>query len=497
MKARDTGQSVDYLVSSIVTGLGRKSKQILDNLGISAAQLDEEMQKDGDMAKAVGRIIDQQMEAAGEHFETAAEREQQATTKVANAQLELGNQMSKTFGIGQTSFSEMQAKAETFILKGLTKLIIFCQDLYHRLASVRVVVETIKFAFDTAFKVCEIGFRWLIDTVKGTGRILRDLTGIVEGLFTFDFDKAGRAWDSLLAGIGKTFKEFVSDGKDVGERWGKNVIDSINATMGKAKVNSPKPANELDEVTVTGTRRTKTKQSQKGTTTNARDTAEDDLKKYQQNLERLAVGGMDDAEKREHELQQQLLLLKGYYDASLSYAQQHGEDTEAIDQAYLKAREKLYHDYLAREEQERQKAEDAEKNQREQQAQQEERQRQQQLREEEHAEQRRQQIRQQYGLVGQQEFYQMQLDQLKEYLDQELITTEEYEKAKKQLRIQNAKESFDYWSQQAGGAIAALQDAELAQVQAKYDAEIDAARKAGKDTTALEEKKAQEELKIQ
>jgi hypothetical protein len=33
-KAKDTGQSVDYMASSIVTGLGRKSVMILDNLGL-------------------------------------------------------------------------------------------------------------------------------------------------------------------------------------------------------------------------------------------------------------------------------------------------------------------------------------------------------------------------------------------------------------------------------------------------------------------------------
>ena len=38
-KAKDTGESVDYMVNSITTGLGRQSKQILDNLGISAAEL--------------------------------------------------------------------------------------------------------------------------------------------------------------------------------------------------------------------------------------------------------------------------------------------------------------------------------------------------------------------------------------------------------------------------------------------------------------------------
>ena len=45
-KAKDTGQSVDYLVNSIVTGLGRKSKMILDNLGLSASEIDEKMKWD-------------------------------------------------------------------------------------------------------------------------------------------------------------------------------------------------------------------------------------------------------------------------------------------------------------------------------------------------------------------------------------------------------------------------------------------------------------------
>ena len=59
------------------------------------------------------------------------------------------------------------------------------------------------------------------------------------------------------------------------------------------------------------------------------------------------------------------------------------------------------------------------------------------------------------------------------------------------------KEAFDYYSNLAGGAVQALQQAEEANVDAKYDAEIEAAKKAGKDTTELEKKKADEKLKIQ
>ena len=38
-QAKDTGQDVNYLVDSIVTGLGRKSLPILDNLGLSAEDI--------------------------------------------------------------------------------------------------------------------------------------------------------------------------------------------------------------------------------------------------------------------------------------------------------------------------------------------------------------------------------------------------------------------------------------------------------------------------
>jgi hypothetical protein len=89
-KAKDTGQSVDYLVNSIVTGLGRKSKMILDNLGISATEIDEKMKKTGDMTKAVGEIVREQMAKAGDYVETAADRAAQANTNLQNKMEELG-----------------------------------------------------------------------------------------------------------------------------------------------------------------------------------------------------------------------------------------------------------------------------------------------------------------------------------------------------------------------------------------------------------------------
>lgn len=83
-KAKDTGESVDYLVTSIVNGLGRQSKQILDNLGISAAELTKRMGEGKDMTQAVAEIIREEMEKAGDYVETAADRASQAAAKAQN-----------------------------------------------------------------------------------------------------------------------------------------------------------------------------------------------------------------------------------------------------------------------------------------------------------------------------------------------------------------------------------------------------------------------------
>jgi hypothetical protein len=89
-KAKDTGQSVDYMVDSIVTGLGRKSLMILDNLGLSATEIRDKMKETGDMTKAVGEIIREQMANAGEYVETAADRATQANVELQNAMERLG-----------------------------------------------------------------------------------------------------------------------------------------------------------------------------------------------------------------------------------------------------------------------------------------------------------------------------------------------------------------------------------------------------------------------
>lgn len=120
-KAKDTGQSVDYMVDSIVTGLGRKSLMILDNLGLSATQIKERMGENGDMTIAVGEIIREQMEAAGDYMETAADRGARANAELENSYLRLGNMMRETFSIG--SVEELSNRTEAYATDTMTGLL--------------------------------------------------------------------------------------------------------------------------------------------------------------------------------------------------------------------------------------------------------------------------------------------------------------------------------------------------------------------------------------
>ena len=92
-RAIETGESIDYLVESIVLGISRKSIPILDNLGISAQQVQDEFKKTGDFAEAVGNIINESMGEAGETILTTAERQAQLRTEIENTKVEIGERL--------------------------------------------------------------------------------------------------------------------------------------------------------------------------------------------------------------------------------------------------------------------------------------------------------------------------------------------------------------------------------------------------------------------
>lgn len=111
--------------------------------------------------------------------------------------------------------------------------------------------------------------------------------------------------------------------------------------------------------------------------------------------------------------------------------------------------------------------------------------------------QRIQSIRDQYGLSTQKERFDAELAQLKAARGQGLLQEEEYETAIQNLKRDSFKQQFDYYSNLFSGAVQALQQAEMDNVDAQYDAEIEAAQGNSEEVERLEKEKAQKKLDIQ
>lgn len=234
---------------------------------------------------------------------------------------------------------------------------------------------------------------------------------------------------------------------------------------------------------------------------------------YNDALSQMREVGMSDRDKQELDHKLQLSSLEAFYKSALEIARKNGEDEVALTEAYEAAKAKIISKHTEQAESDRlqfrrqyglatqQELFNAELEQLKKSldekgaTQQEKEQAVANLTKE--FEERKFQIRQQYGLATQQELYNAEIEQLKQHLQNKMMTEEEYEEAVKQMKFDRWKESFDYYSNLFGNALKSLQDAEVANVNAKYDAEIEAAKNAGKDTTELEKKKANETLKIQ
>jgi len=89
-RAKETGEEVDYLVRSFVTGIGRKSALVMDNLGISATELQAEVKRVGDFATAVGNIMTREMASSGKSVDTVADKTARLNATFRNTKVAIG-----------------------------------------------------------------------------------------------------------------------------------------------------------------------------------------------------------------------------------------------------------------------------------------------------------------------------------------------------------------------------------------------------------------------
>lgn len=107
-RAQQTGESVDYLVDSVVRGIGRKSILVLDNLGLSATRLREQFggaaiasKTVGEVTEGVAAIAQVELTKMGGYVDTAATKTAQLEAAWKNLKLEVAK---KTESSGLVDF---------------------------------------------------------------------------------------------------------------------------------------------------------------------------------------------------------------------------------------------------------------------------------------------------------------------------------------------------------------------------------------------------------
>ena len=198
LKAQQTGQSVDYMTNSIVTGLGRKSPLILDNLGISAAEISEKTKETGDFMKAVAEIVDTQLAEAGETYISAADRAAQKTVELENAQKKLGDLLLPLKEEWDDAYGDIQMNIISVVSwllknKGAVETLTICVTVF---TAVTLAARAAMIAHATATaKATVVSKAWNVIVATGT-TLLKALQAVLL-LATGRIDKARVAWAAM------------------------------------------------------------------------------------------------------------------------------------------------------------------------------------------------------------------------------------------------------------------------------------------------------------
>lgn len=218
--AQEVGEVIDDVFGKKGTAAGQKQIQALADLETK---------------------LDKVKESAGGYAKTQEENQR--------LQRELNDYTSMFFDQSQNGFGTIIAQGKQFgtrvlidILKGLQKAINYFVDIYNESVVVRAGIANIAYQFKFLWEVVKLVVNLIIDSFKGMGRTFKGVLDILQGIITFDVNKAQQGFNELVGGYVKTLKEGWGDLKKAGMGMAQAVVDGYNVTMGKAKLQHFAPA---------------------------------------------------------------------------------------------------------------------------------------------------------------------------------------------------------------------------------------------------------------
>lgn len=114
-RANDTGQSVERMTELILEGVGKKSVKSLQEFGLSAAEVNEELKRTPDFARAIGNIAEREFARAGNAASDYGDEIDRLEVEIKNLTQQMSIHFTEFFGTFAKGINEASDESTTFI----------------------------------------------------------------------------------------------------------------------------------------------------------------------------------------------------------------------------------------------------------------------------------------------------------------------------------------------------------------------------------------------
>lgn len=214
-RSAQTGESVKFLVDSIVNGIGRKSTLVMDNLGISAAELQAEIKKTGDFGKAAGNIIERELAKAGDVATTSAQKMASWGATIDNIKVTVGTELNKALN----ALAPLVDK----LMKGMIKGFKWAADNGRALANEFITLFNESFAFRLVIESLGFVFKTVFATIKAVIMSIWELLKTTKDLFIAAFTPGKSFADAIKKGFENIKNIWIGLGEDTAKAFNQGI----------------------------------------------------------------------------------------------------------------------------------------------------------------------------------------------------------------------------------------------------------------------------------
>jgi hypothetical protein len=250
VQANRTGDDFQKLAEQIVLGIGRESKQRIDDFGISAKELTEKMESYGNRVAQTDRfriavldIVKQRLADNGEQALTSADAAQQAAVKWENAQLKIGKNL--------LWLKNLWSEASGSIADGLARLFGGMDSLNDRFnTQVNTVVNLQRNILPLLDRYEQLRSKTELNVSEHEemSRIISAVTAIVPGAATA-FDQYGRAIEINTSRV----RQFASVQVAVMKATNKELLEKTQKDLNRTQFLIDNLQPKIDEISERGT----------------------------------------------------------------------------------------------------------------------------------------------------------------------------------------------------------------------------------------------------